>query len=137
MKLFGTDGIRGRANEFPITPEVALRTGKATYVLNTFGVAWATQRGEMTGGPGESPSQPRPVLLERFLELTRTLQPEFVNWAFLHDLPSSSVDGMVVQRSHLGLGLRRYDGSPKPVWRAFEALYRLPGPASSAERRAP
>jgi phosphoglucosamine mutase len=29
MKLFGTDGIRGRANEFPITPEVALRAGKA------------------------------------------------------------------------------------------------------------
>jgi phosphoglucosamine mutase len=28
-KLFGTDGIRGRANEFPITAEVALRTGKA------------------------------------------------------------------------------------------------------------
>ena len=29
MKLFGTDGIRGKANEFPITPEVALRAGKA------------------------------------------------------------------------------------------------------------
>lgn len=29
MKLFGTDGIRGRANEFPITPEVALKTGQA------------------------------------------------------------------------------------------------------------
>jgi len=29
MKLFGTDGIRGQANQFPITPEVALRTGKA------------------------------------------------------------------------------------------------------------
>ena len=29
MKLFGTDGIRGRANEFPITAEVALRMGKA------------------------------------------------------------------------------------------------------------
>jgi phosphoglucosamine mutase len=28
MKLFGTDGIRGRANEFPITPEVALRVGQ-------------------------------------------------------------------------------------------------------------
>ena len=28
MKLFGTDGIRGRANEFPITAEVALRVGK-------------------------------------------------------------------------------------------------------------
>jgi phosphoglucosamine mutase len=29
MKLFGTDGIRGRANEFPITAEVALKMGKA------------------------------------------------------------------------------------------------------------
>ncbi len=29
VKLFGTDGIRGRVNEFPITAEVALRMGKA------------------------------------------------------------------------------------------------------------
>jgi phosphoglucosamine mutase len=29
MKLFGTDGIRGRVNEFPITAEVSLRMGKA------------------------------------------------------------------------------------------------------------
>ncbi|MEI8036806.1 MAG: phosphoglucosamine mutase [Verrucomicrobiota bacterium] len=29
LKLFGTDGIRGRVNEFPITAEVALRMGKA------------------------------------------------------------------------------------------------------------
>ena len=29
MKLFGTDGIRGRVNEFPITAEVALKMGKA------------------------------------------------------------------------------------------------------------
>ena len=29
MRLFGTDGIRGRVNEFPITAEVALRMGKA------------------------------------------------------------------------------------------------------------
>lgn len=29
MRLFGTDGIRGRANEFPITPEVAMKTGQA------------------------------------------------------------------------------------------------------------
>jgi phosphoglucosamine mutase len=28
-RLFGTDGIRGRVNEFPITAELALRTGKA------------------------------------------------------------------------------------------------------------
>ena len=28
-RLFGTDGIRGKANEYPITPEIALRLGKA------------------------------------------------------------------------------------------------------------
>ena len=28
-KLFGTDGIRGVANEYPITPEIALRIGRA------------------------------------------------------------------------------------------------------------
>ena len=26
--LFGTDGVRGRANIYPITPEVALQLGK-------------------------------------------------------------------------------------------------------------
>jgi len=29
LSLFGTDGIRGRANEYPITPEITLRLGKA------------------------------------------------------------------------------------------------------------
>ena len=28
-KLFGTDGIRGKANTYPITPEVSLVVGKA------------------------------------------------------------------------------------------------------------
>jgi phosphoglucosamine mutase len=32
-KLFGTDGIRGRVNEFPITAEVALRMGKAVAMV--------------------------------------------------------------------------------------------------------
>ncbi len=32
-KLFGTDGIRGPANEYPITPEMALRIGRATALL--------------------------------------------------------------------------------------------------------
>jgi len=29
QKLFGTDGIRGKANAWPITPEIAMRTGRA------------------------------------------------------------------------------------------------------------
>jgi acetyl-CoA acetyltransferase len=32
----------------------AIEAGKATHVLNVFAVAWATQRGSMTGGPGET-----------------------------------------------------------------------------------
>ena len=32
-KLFGTDGIRGRANYFPITPQVALKVGQALGLL--------------------------------------------------------------------------------------------------------
>lgn len=32
-KLFGTDGIRGRANHFPITPQVALKVGQALGLL--------------------------------------------------------------------------------------------------------
>jgi len=32
-KLFGTDGIRGKANQFPMTPELALRLGRAVATL--------------------------------------------------------------------------------------------------------
>jgi len=35
MKLFGTDGIRGKANQYPITVEVALDLGKAFVTLIT------------------------------------------------------------------------------------------------------
>jgi len=31
--LFGTDGIRGKANAYPVTPEIALRMGRATGFL--------------------------------------------------------------------------------------------------------
>lgn len=32
-KLFGTDGIRGRANKYPVTPEIALKVGQALGTL--------------------------------------------------------------------------------------------------------
>jgi acetyl-CoA acetyltransferase len=41
----------------PYEAAQALRDGKAKVVLNTFGVAWATQRSKMVGGPGESHAQ--------------------------------------------------------------------------------
>ena len=36
-KLFGTDGIRGRANSYPMTPEIALKTGMAAGRIFTRG----------------------------------------------------------------------------------------------------
>jgi len=85
-------------------------------------VAWSSD-------PAQGGSEDEQVeFLLRFLELTKDLRLEFVNWAFLHDLPESSVTGFVVQRTHLGLGLRNYDGSPKKVWDYFQALSRLKGP---------
>lgn len=33
QKLFGTDGIRGRANHYPITPDIVLKVGQALGVL--------------------------------------------------------------------------------------------------------
>jgi hypothetical protein len=40
------------AGSAPYDAALAIRAGKATYVLNTFAVAWATQRPQMVGGPG-------------------------------------------------------------------------------------
>jgi acetyl-CoA acetyltransferase len=60
---FGTDheiwesrdggGMRWAATA-PYHAGLALREGKARHIVNTFGVAWATQRGQMVGGPGQS-----------------------------------------------------------------------------------
>ncbi|PLX35838.1 MAG: phosphoglucosamine mutase [Hyphomicrobiales bacterium] len=36
-KFFGTDGVRGRANKWPITPEMALKVGMATGLVFTRG----------------------------------------------------------------------------------------------------
>lgn len=33
MKLFGTDGMRGKVNNYPITPEIALRVGMAAAIV--------------------------------------------------------------------------------------------------------
>ncbi len=97
----------------------------ASYTSKPIGfteIAWSSDRAQ--GGSEDEQVE----YLVRFLELTKGMRLEFVNWAFLHDLPESSVTGFVVQRTHLGLGLRNYGGSPKRVWEYFQALGALPGP---------
>lgn len=91
-------------------------------------IGWSSD--EKQGGSEEEQAE----FLVCFLERTRGMTMEFVNWAFLHDLPESAVGGLVVQRTHLGLGLRRYDGSPKKVWHLFRALARLPESRSTGNR---
>jgi hypothetical protein len=83
-------------------------------------IAWSSDRAQ--GGSEEAQVQ----YLLRFLELTKGMNLAFVNWAFLHDLPASSVTGFVVQKTHLGLGLRTYEGTPKQAWHCFRALAALP-----------
>lgn len=41
------------AGSAPYDAALALRAGKARHVVNVFSVAWATQRAEMVGGPGQ------------------------------------------------------------------------------------
>ncbi|MCU1460459.1 MAG: thiolase family protein [Acidimicrobiales bacterium] len=45
------------AGTAPYEAAQALRDGKATCIVNAFAVAWATQRGSMVGGPGQSHAQ--------------------------------------------------------------------------------
>ena len=45
--LFGTDGIRGRSNFYPITPEVALQLGKA--IAHTFAVGGPARKRAVIG----------------------------------------------------------------------------------------
>ena len=42
------------AGTAPLAAARAIREGRARHVLNTFAVAWASQRGQMVGGPGQA-----------------------------------------------------------------------------------
>src|SRR5262249_3955423 len=45
------------AGSAPYDAALALRAGQARTIVNVFSVAWATQRAEMMGGPGEVHAQ--------------------------------------------------------------------------------
>ena len=84
---FGTDhdmwesraggGMRWAATA-PYEAAHALREGKASVILNTFGVAWATQRSQMVGGPGQSHAQ---ELFKQNLEIPMGWFPQPVYFA--------------------------------------------------------
>jgi acetyl-CoA acetyltransferase len=84
---FGTDhdmwesraggGMRWAATA-PYEAAHALRDGAARVILNTFGVAWATQRSQMVGGPGQSHAQ---ELFKQNLEVPMGWFPQPVYFA--------------------------------------------------------
>ena len=57
----------------PYEAALAIRDGKATHVLNSFAVAWATQRDSMVGGPGQSHAE---NLVKQNLEVPFGLFPQ-------------------------------------------------------------
>jgi acetyl-CoA acetyltransferase len=63
--FFGTtseiwESLEGGPGVIPFhAAAIALRQGKAHYVLNTYGVSWATDRSDMVGGPGDAHAQER------------------------------------------------------------------------------
>lgn len=57
-----------------------------------------------------------------FLNLTKSLKIEFIQWVYLHDLsPRSSASSL-----NSLMGLRSYDDEPKLSWYAWKKLYSLP-----------
>lgn len=61
------------AGSAPYEAARAIREGRAHHVLNTFAVAWASQRSEMTGGPGQAHAEMR---LKRQLEVSFGFFPQ-------------------------------------------------------------
>jgi acetyl-CoA acetyltransferase len=65
-------GMRWAATA-PYEAALAIRDGRAHHVLNSFAVAWATQRREMVGGPGQAHAE---NLLKQNLEVPMGLFPQ-------------------------------------------------------------
>ena len=64
-ELFGTDGIRGRANTYPMTAEMAARIGHGAAVFFLVAVLPVNMLIErQSGTPGRAADVPEPVFVE-------------------------------------------------------------------------
>ena len=106
-KLFGTDGIRGKANCYPITPELALLVGKATATVLGAGAGTGELCGAITGAamtlgrlPPVDPAAPvgskkRTVALSTCWATSMTRRPPSVSTVSASRMPGSSPAGNV------------------------------------------
>lgn len=60
------------------------------------------------------------TFISKFLELTESLNKEFILWIFMHDTKMTENNPLP------GVGLREYDGSPKQAWHAWKELKEVP-----------
>lgn len=115
----------------PYVAAKALADKRATYVLNSFGVAWATQRSSMVGGPGEAHASelfkqnleipfgwfPQPVyfatIARRHMHTYGTTEDQLGAIAVTCRRHANLTDGAVMR--HKPLTLEQYRRSPQLV----------------------
>jgi hypothetical protein len=76
------------------------------------------------GWPGDDEEEQADFLIW-FLNTTKDMDLEFMCWLWLHDYPEDYQIPYVTKYFN-NQGLRRDDGTPKPVWNLWEELHSLP-----------
>ena len=94
-RLFGTDGIRGRANHYPITCEVALKTGRAVGLLSLQSNGTSILIGKDTRESGD--------MLESAIAAGATSVG--VDVKFVGVIPTPAVAYLVSQLPDVGMGV--------------------------------
>ena len=93
------------AGTAPYQAARAIASGQATYVVNSFSVAWATQRSEMVGGPGEVHAQ---ELYKQNLEVPFGWFPQPVYFATIARRHMHQYGTTVEQLGAVALACRRH-----------------------------
>jgi hypothetical protein len=84
-----------------------------------------TEIGWSSSGTSGENEQARFLL--RFLELTKGMELEMVNWLFLHDTTLTGIPASIAHPDTGTVALKRVDGSEKEVYRIWKALKELKG----------
>ncbi len=93
------------AGTAPYEAARAIGEGRATYVVNSFSVAWATERSQMVGGPGESHAQ---ELFKQNLEVPFGWFPQPVYFATIAHRHMHEFGTTVEQLGSVAVACRRH-----------------------------
>lgn len=93
------------AGSAPYDAALAMRAGKASCIINVFSVAWATQRGEMMGGPGEVHAQ---ELFKQNLEVPFGWFPQPVYFATIARRHMAQYGTTAAQLGAIAVACRRH-----------------------------